>query len=140
MRSSAPAHRRRSGAHPLLHGDSVNPPIGRATRGECRAARLHHRGSPGGKRPGVLRLLAEPIGGRPLAVGLEDAPGDADWLAAMDLAVIVPGVSGRVGADLAHGLPGARVAPAPAPDGWAAALAGIAVEFGWPPRAPAHGS
>ena len=55
-----------------------------------------------------------------LTVGLGDAPNDADFLGAVDVAVIVPG--GGDTAALRRLLPGARLAPFPAGAGWTAAV------------------
>ncbi|HUM02017.1 MAG TPA: HAD hydrolase family protein [Thermoanaerobaculia bacterium] len=60
-------------------------------------------------------------------VGLGDAPNDARFLAAVDVAVVLPGESGP-DARLLAALPGARVAPAPGGEGWAAAVTALLEE------------
>lgn len=57
-----------------------------------------------------------------IAVGLGDTPIDADFLARSDVAVIIPGADGEPDAELVARVPHARVAPAPGPAGWAAAV------------------
>ncbi len=47
---------------------------------------------------------------------------DAEFLSRADIAIIVPGPDGKPDADLIRNVPHARLAPAPAPDGWAAAV------------------
>lgn len=47
---------------------------------------------------------------------------DAEFLTRADVAIIVPGPDGTVDAELLAKVPGARIAPAPAPAGWAAAV------------------
>lgn len=47
---------------------------------------------------------------------------DADFLTRADVAILVPATDGTVDADLMARVPGARIAPAPGPAGWAAAV------------------
>ncbi|HEY6844087.1 MAG TPA: hypothetical protein VI391_07965 [Thermoanaerobaculia bacterium] len=57
-----------------------------------------------------------------IAVGLGGSMVDAEWLSRVDVPVIVPGPGGP-DAELVARLPNARIAPSPAPAGWAAAVA-----------------
>lgn len=57
-----------------------------------------------------------------VAVGLGDAPIDAGFLSRSDVAVIIPRVDGLPDAELVEKVPHARVAHAPGPVGWAAAV------------------
>jgi hypothetical protein len=56
-----------------------------------------------------------------VAVGLGGSMVDAEWLAEADMRVIVPAPGGP-DRELAARFPDARIAPAPAPNGWAAAV------------------
>ena len=56
------------------------------------------------------------------AVAIGGAAVDAEFVSRADVAAIVPGPDGRVDEELLAKVPHARVAPAPAPDGWAAAV------------------
>lgn len=47
---------------------------------------------------------------------------DAEFLGRADIAIVIPGADGKPDAELLAKVPHARVAPAPAPDGWAAAV------------------
>jgi len=47
---------------------------------------------------------------------------DAEFLSRANVAILVPGPDGDVDAELRTALPRARIAPAPAPGGWAAAV------------------
>lgn len=67
-----------------------------------------------------LRLREELRCERTVALG--SAAADAGFLSCADIAVVVPGPDGRPDPELMETLPHARVAPAPAPDGWAAVL------------------
>jgi mannosyl-3-phosphoglycerate phosphatase len=60
--------------------------------------------------------------GADVAVAVGGASVDAEFLALADVAIIVPGPDGQADAELLAKLPDARVAPAPGPDGWAAAV------------------
>jgi mannosyl-3-phosphoglycerate phosphatase family protein len=55
-------------------------------------------------------------------VAVGGSPVDAEFLGHADVAIIVPGPNGRPDPELLARVPGARIAPAPAPDGWAAAV------------------
>jgi mannosyl-3-phosphoglycerate phosphatase len=55
------------------------------------------------------------------AIGLGGSVVDAEWLSRVDIPVIVPGADGADPQLLAR-VPKARIAPAPAPAGWAAAI------------------
>ncbi|HYI13332.1 MAG TPA: hypothetical protein VEK57_30070 [Thermoanaerobaculia bacterium] len=57
-----------------------------------------------------------------LAIGLGGSLVDAEFLTRADVPIIVPGPDGIPDPELLAKLPGARVAPAPGPDGWAAAI------------------
>jgi len=56
-----------------------------------------------------------------IAIGLGGSPIDAEWLSRCDIPVIVPGAGGA-DAELVERVPGARIAPSPSPEGWAAAV------------------
>jgi mannosyl-3-phosphoglycerate phosphatase len=60
-----------------------------------------------------------------VAVGLGDAPIDAGFLSRSDVAVIIPRADGTPDAELVARVPHARLAPAPGPIGWAAAVGQI---------------
>lgn len=47
---------------------------------------------------------------------------DAEFLSRADLSIIVPGPDGSIDAELLDKVPNARIAPSPAPGGWAAAV------------------
>ena len=57
-----------------------------------------------------------------IAIGVGGSVVDAEFLARADIAIIVPGIDGNADPELVAKLPEARVAPAPAPKGWAAAV------------------
>ncbi|HYK01209.1 MAG TPA: HAD hydrolase family protein [Thermoanaerobaculia bacterium] len=57
-----------------------------------------------------------------VAIGVGGAAVDAEFLTRADIAIIVPGPHGEPDADLAASVPNARIAPAPGPAGWAAAV------------------
>lgn len=59
-----------------------------------------------------------------VTIGLGGAMVDAEWLARADVPIIVPGPDGA-DPDLVERVPAARIAPAPAPEGWAAAVEAI---------------
>ncbi|HEX2121808.1 MAG TPA: hypothetical protein VHL59_09215 [Thermoanaerobaculia bacterium] len=60
--------------------------------------------------------------GAEVTVAVGGAAVDAEFLTLADVAVIVPGPDGEPDAELRAQLPHARIAPAPGPDGWAAAV------------------
>jgi len=57
-----------------------------------------------------------------IAVGLGDVPVDAGFLSRSDVPVIIPRPDGTPDAELLASVPHARLAPAPGPVGWAAAV------------------
>jgi predicted mannosyl-3-phosphoglycerate phosphatase (HAD superfamily) len=57
-----------------------------------------------------------------VAIGVGGSVVDADFLMRADIAIVIPGPNGTADPELLAKLPDARVAPAPAPDGWAAAV------------------
>ncbi len=57
-----------------------------------------------------------------LAIGVGGAAVDAEFLQRTDIAIIVPGPDGQPDAELVASVPNARIAPAPGPAGWAAAV------------------
>lgn len=57
-----------------------------------------------------------------IAIGVGGSPLDAEFLTRADLPIIVPGESGEPDAELLARVPNARIAPAPGPRGWAAAV------------------
>lgn len=82
--------------------------------------RFLHLGGISGKGDAVARVREE-LGRDVRMVALGDAPMDAEYLGFADVPIIVPH---RDGADpeLLRRVPHARVAPAPGPVGWAAAI------------------
>lgn len=56
------------------------------------------------------------------AIGIGGAAVDAEFLLRADQAILVPGPDGAVDPELQAALPNARIAPAPGPAGWAAAV------------------
>lgn len=68
------------------------------------------------------------------AVGIGGSPVDAEFLGRADLAIVVPGPDGQPDAELLARVPHARIAPAPAPDGWAAAVADVRRTLAAPKR------
>lgn len=57
-----------------------------------------------------------------VAIGVGGAAVDAEFLARTDLPILIPGPDGELDADLVAQLPHARIAAAPAPEGWVAAV------------------
>lgn len=57
-----------------------------------------------------------------IAIAVGGAAVDAEFLSRADVAIIIPGPDGTPDPGLAASLPGARVAPAPGPAGWATAV------------------
>jgi mannosyl-3-phosphoglycerate phosphatase family protein len=57
-----------------------------------------------------------------ITVALGGAVVDADFLSRADLPIIIPGPDGRPDAELLARIPHTRIAPSPAPGGWAAAV------------------
>jgi len=62
-----------------------------------------------------------------VAIGIGGSPIDAEFLSRADIPIIVPRRNGEPDAELAAKVPNARIAPAPAPAGWAAAVRDV-----WP--------
>ena len=60
-----------------------------------------------------------------VAVGIGGTGVDAEFLARADVAIVIPNADGSVDRELLERLPHARIAPAPAPGGWAAAVQGL---------------
>lgn len=61
-----------------------------------------------------------------VAVAIGGAAVDAEFLSRADVAIVVPGPDGSPDPELLDRVPGARIAPAPAPEGWAAAIGEVA--------------
>lgn len=57
-----------------------------------------------------------------VAIAVGGSPVDAEFLAIADIPVLVPGPDGKVDPELLRRIPGARIARAPAPEGWARAV------------------
>lgn len=57
-----------------------------------------------------------------VAIAVGGAAVDAEFLSRADIAIIVPGPDGEPDAELIANVPHARIAPAPGPAGWAAAV------------------
>lgn len=56
------------------------------------------------------------------AIAIGSAAVDAEFLARADVAIVLPGENGEVDRELVAKVPHARVAPSPAPSGWAQAI------------------
>lgn len=69
-----------------------------------------------------------------VAVALGGAAIDAEFLSRADVPILVPGPDGEVDAELRARLPHARVAPAPGPEGWAAAVEQVLESLAAPRR------
>ena len=70
-----------------------------------------------------------------IAIGIGGSPVDAEFLSRADIPIVVPAVDGVPDRELAARVPRARVAPAPAPTGWSAAINEI-----WPALTSAAGT
>lgn len=57
-----------------------------------------------------------------VAIAVGGAPVDAEFMMRAEIPIIVPGPDGKADPELLASVPKARVAPAPGPDGWAAAV------------------
>lgn len=89
-----------------------------------RGGRFHHLCGRAGKGDAVDQLRGElPVD--TFVVALGDAPMDADFLHRADLAILVPRRGEEVDTRLRRALPDAETAPAPAPEGWAAAVGSV---------------
>jgi mannosyl-3-phosphoglycerate phosphatase len=91
----------------------------------CCGGRFDHaHGGPGkGQAVAVLRRLYERAAGHAvLLAGLGDAPNDVSLLKAVDVPIVVPGETWGRTARLLRKVPGARLAPASGPRGWASAV------------------
>lgn len=64
-----------------------------------------------------------------IAIALGGSMVDADFLCRADIPVIIPGPGGKADDELRAALPAARIAPAAAPGGWAAAVEEVLVGF-----------
>ena len=93
-----------------------------------RGGRFEHLCGPRGKGDAV-RKLREEIGADAVSVALGDAPMDADILVPADIPIIVPRPDGKPHPDLVARVPHARVAPAPGPAGWSAAVGEVWTEM-----------
>lgn len=82
----------------------------------------------GGSKAGRMAELAARMPGPPTTIALGDAPNDAAMLRAADYAVIVPNPAHQ-GPGLAPDGARIRLAPAPGPAGWAAALDALLAEL-----------
>lgn len=60
-----------------------------------------------------------------LAIAVGGAAVDAEFLTRADLPIIIPGPNGKPDPELLAAVPGARVAPAPGPAGWAASVGAV---------------
>jgi mannosyl-3-phosphoglycerate phosphatase len=99
-----------------------------------RGGRFLHLGGLGGKGDAVARVREE-LGRDVTMVALGDAPMDAGYLGFADVPIIVPHRDGAPDPELLRRVPHARVAPAPGPAGWAAAIDAVWRELGnpqWP--------
>ena len=99
-----------------------------------RGGRFLHLGGLGGKGEAVARVREE-LGCDVTMVALGDAPMDAEFLSLADIPIIIPHRDGTPDPELLVRVPQARVAPAPGPAGWAAAVDAVWRELGnpqWP--------
>jgi mannosyl-3-phosphoglycerate phosphatase len=99
-----------------------------------RGGRFFHLGGLEGKGEAVARVREE-LGCNVTVVALGDAPMDAEFLVVADVRIIIPHRGGAPDPELLLGVPSARVAPAPGPAGWAAAIDAVWRELGnpqWP--------
>jgi len=89
-----------------------------------RGGRFHHLhgDTDKGRATLLVRRLLEQAGGPVTLVALGDSALDAPMLAVADVPIIVPRSDGRPDPVLRRRVPRARVAPAPGPAGWAAAV------------------
>jgi mannosyl-3-phosphoglycerate phosphatase family protein len=69
-----------------------------------------------------------------VAIAVGGAAVDVEFLARADIPIIIPGPDGQPDAELLTSLPHARVAPSPAPRGWAAAVDDIRQSLEGPKR------
>jgi mannosyl-3-phosphoglycerate phosphatase len=131
------SQRRRFSEPFILESGSVEEVIDGATAmgfGVRRGGRFLHLGGRSGKGDAVARVREE-LGGNVTLVALGDAPMDAEYLGFADVPIIVPHGAGAPDPELFRRVPNARVAPAPGPAGWAAALDAVWSELGdpqWP--------
>ena len=86
--------------------------------------RFHHLTGPHDKGSALRELLSvlERRGERLATLGLGDAANDIPLLRVVEQRVLVPRPDGRLDSELASAFPAARVAPAPGPAGWNAAV------------------
>jgi mannosyl-3-phosphoglycerate phosphatase len=63
-----------------------------------------------------------------LTIGAGGSPIDVEFLSRVDIPIIIPKANGEPDAELVAALPHARIAPAPAPQGWNAAVGAILSE------------
>ena len=99
-----------------------------------RGGRFLHLGGLSGKGEAVARVREE-LGSDVRMVALGDAPMDAEFLGLADIPIIIPHRDGTPDPELLVRVPHARVAPAPGPAGWAAAVGAVWRELGnpqWP--------
>lgn len=99
-----------------------------------RGGRFLHLGGISGKGEAVARVQ-EKLGRDVTMVALGDAPMDAEYLGFAHVPIIVPDRDGAPDPELLRRVPHARVAPAPGPAGWAAAIEAVWRELGnpqWP--------
>lgn len=89
-----------------------------------RGGRFHHLhgDTDKGRATLLVRRMLEQAGGPVTLVALGDSALDAPMLAVADVPIIVPRPDGRPDPVLRRRVPRARVAPAPGPAGWAAAV------------------
>lgn len=85
-----------------------------------RGRRFYHLGRQCDEGEAFTRLREELRCDVAIAVG--GSLVDAEFLTRADVAIVVPGPDGNVDAELLARVPDARIAPAPAPAGWAAAV------------------
>jgi mannosyl-3-phosphoglycerate phosphatase len=132
--SLAQSQRRRFSEPFIVEAGAPEEVIGAAAAIGLRArrgGRFLHLGGTAGKGDAVLRIREE-LGPDVTMAALGDAPMDAEFLALADIPIIVPQRNGIPDPELVLRVPRARVAPAPGPAGWAAAVDAVWLELGSP--------
>ncbi|MDP9190596.1 MAG: HAD-IIB family hydrolase [Acidobacteriota bacterium] len=126
------SQRRRFSEPFIIEAGAPEDVIGAATAIGLRArrgGRFLHLGGTAGKGDAVARIREE-LGHDLTMAALGDAPMDAEFLALADIPIIIPRRDGIPDPELVLRVPRARVAPAPGPAGWAAAVEAVWLEVG----------
>jgi mannosyl-3-phosphoglycerate phosphatase len=129
--SLARSQRRRFSEPFVIESGSLEDVIGTAAAigfRVRRGGRFLHLGGTGGKGEAVLRVREE-LGSDLTIIALGDAPMDAEFLVLADIPIIIPHGKDAPNPELVLRVPHARVAPAPGPAGWAAAMDAVWLEL-----------